>query len=427
MHGTTRTQLRSRRRKAAVGALGAVTLLALAACGSSGSGTSPSAASSTGAAAPGKPLTVLIGSSGDAETTSVTDAVAAWSKQSGTQATVKVASDLGQELTQGFASGQPADVFYVGADSLQGYASNGSLLSYGDQLPNTDDFYKSLRDQFTYNGKLVCAPKDFSTLALVINTDDWAAAGLTDADIPTTWDQLSSVAKKLTTAAHVGLGISGEYARLDVFMAQAGGTMESADGKTATVDSPENLAGLNYIKGLLKDKTAAFAKDLGTGWGGEAFGTGKAAMTIEGNWITGAMSKDYPNIKYKVVELPAGPAGKATLQFTNCWGVAADSGNKTGAVDLVKFLTSKDQQLAAAKAFGVMPSIKSAAAGWSELYPNMSAFITSAAFAKNVVNTKGSAAVITDFNSQLGSLATADPKAILASVQKNLQAAINAG
>ena len=29
------------------------------------------------------------------------------------------------------------------------------------------------------------------------------------------------------------------------------------------------------------------SSDLDAGWGGEAFGTGKAAMTIEGNWING--------------------------------------------------------------------------------------------------------------------------------------------
>jgi multiple sugar transport system substrate-binding protein len=38
----------------------------------------------------------------------------------------------------------------------------------------------------------------------------------------------------------------------------------------------------------------------------------------------------------------------------------------------------------------------------------------------------GAATVITDFNSQLEGIATADPKTILASLQKNLQAALDA-
>ena len=51
-------------------------------------------------------------------------------------------------------------------------------------LKNKSDFYPALVKSFTYNDKFYCAPKDFSTLQLVINTDLWKAAGLTDSDIP---------------------------------------------------------------------------------------------------------------------------------------------------------------------------------------------------------------------------------------------------
>ena len=413
-------------------ASGLVAALALAACsGGSGTPATTTGAPTTGGASPSGqvtasgPLTVLIGSSGDAETAAVTAAVKAWSDKTGLTATVRPASDLNQELSQGFASGEPADVFYGSADSFQGFAANGSLYAYGDQLGDTSDFYPSLVQQFTYQGTFYCAPKDFSTLALVINTDDWTAAGLTDADVPTTWDQLTTVAKKLTTDGRVGLAFNGEYARLGVFLAQAGGTMVSADGKTATADSDANVAGLQYVKDRLNDGSFAYASTVGAGWGGEAFGTNKAAMTIEGNWITGAMTSDYPTIKYKVVELPAGPAGKGTLQFTNCWGIAADSKNQSAAVDLVKSLTSTDQQLAFAKAFGVMPSVKSASDGFKSQFPAMAAFVDSADFAQNTVTANGAAAVITDFNAQLEGLATADPKTILTAVQTNLQAVLD--
>lgn len=413
-----------RRRTLAALTAGTAGLLALTAC--SGGGFDDEGGGSATAASTGSgDLQVLIGSSGDAETDAVNAAVDAWSKDSGTKATVTVASDLAQELSQGFASGDPADVFYVSADAFQGYAANGSLLAYGDQLEAKDDFYPSLVDQFSYDGKLYCAPKDFSTLALEINTDDWAAAGLTDADIPTTWDQLSSAATKLTADGRTGMGFSGEYARIGAFLAQAGGSLVSEDGTTATANSAENVAGLTYVKDLLTSGSAAYASTLGTGWGGEAFGTNKAAMTIEGNWITGAMTNDYPDVKYTVVPLPAGPGGQGTLQFTNCWGIAADSPNQEAAIDLVESLVATDQQLAFAKAFGVMPSVQSAADGWRELYPDMSAFIDSADFAQNVVNAQGAGDVITDFNAQLEGLATGDPKAILDSVQTNLQAVLD--
>jgi multiple sugar transport system substrate-binding protein len=407
----------------ATAAAGAAGLLVLTACG--GSGFDDESGDGAATSGDGGSLRILIGSSGDAETDAVTAAVAAWSEESGVDATVQVASDLNQELSQGFASGEPADVFYVSADQFQTYASNGSLHPYGSELQNADDFYPSLVDQFTYDDQLVCAPKDFSTLGLVINTTAWEAAGLTDADVPTTWDQLTAVAGTLTTGDQVGLGFSGEYARVGAFLAQAGGTLVSEDGTEATADSAENIEGLTYVQQLLASGSAAYAADLGTGWGGEAFGTGAAAMTIEGNWITGALENDYPDVAYRVVELPAGPGGEGTLQFTNCWGVAADSDDQADAVDLVQHLTATDQQLAFSEAFGVMPSVQSAADGWKALFPETTAFIDSADVARNVVNTRGAADVITDFNARLEGLRSGDPAAILASVQTNLQAVLD--
>ena len=369
-----------------------------------------------------KPLSILIGSSGDAETAAVKSAVAAWSKSSGVKATVTVASDLNQQLAQGFSSGKPADVFYLSTDALAGYASNGSLYSYGDKLPNKGDFYPTLVKSFTFDNKLVCAPKDFSTLQLIINTDLWSKAGLTDSDIPTTWDQLSAVAKKLTTGGQTGLVMGGEYARVGAFMTEAGGNLMNADSTKATADSDANLKALQYVKDNLAAGDFKYAADVGAGWGGEAFGKQLGAMTIEGNWITGSQKADYPDVKYKVVPLPKGPAGAGTLQFTNCWGIAADSANKSGALDLVEKLTSKSDQLAFAKAFGVMPSIQSAASEWKKQFPALAPFLDAADYAQNVPSAKGVSDVVTDFNSQVAKLATGDPKAILTSTQKNLEA-----
>jgi len=368
------------------------------------------------------PLTILIGSSGDAETKAVKSAVKDWSDDSGIDAEVTVASDLNQQLAQGFSSGKPPDVFYMSADQFAGYAANGSLLDYGDDLPNADDFYPALVSSFTFDGKFYCAPKDFSTLQLIINTDLWTAAGLTDADIPTNWDQLSAVATKLTTGATTGLVMSGEYARVGAFMAAAGGNLMNDDSTEATADTPENLEALEYVKQNLVAGDFKYAADVGAGWGGEAFGKQLGAMTIEGNWITGALTNDFPDVKYKVVELPEGPAGKGTLAFTNCWGIAADSGNTQGARDLVEKLTSTDDQLAFSKAFGVMPSIKSAADQWKSDNPQLEPFLLGADYAKGVPTAQGAADVVTDFNSQVSQLKTGDPQAILTSTQQNLEA-----
>ena len=411
------------RRLAGAGVLLVTGALTLTACGGSGF-EEPADDAGTGATteltSSDDALSVLIASSGDAETDAVTEAVAAWSEDSGVAAEVQVASDLPQQLSQGFAAGSPPDLFYLSPDAIAGYAANGSLQPYGDLVANADDFYPSLVENFTIDDTFYCAPKDFSTLALVINTELWEDAGLTDADLPTTWDELADVAKTLTTGDQVGLALSNEYQRLGVFMAEAGGGL-LVDGEPVA-DSAGSVEGLEYVQTHLEEGTFAYAADLGSGWGGEAFGKEQAAMVVEGNWITGALSTDFPDVDYQVAELPAGPAGKGTLQFTNCWGMAADSPNQEAALSLVEHLTSTEQQLAFSEAFGPMPSIQSAASDWTSANPDLAAFLDGAEYAQVPPTWAGATDVVTDLNSQLESLETGDPQQILDDAQSNLEA-----
>lgn len=417
-----------------VPAILAACALLLAACGSGfeseapGSTASADPGSSTDASTPaeaGADLTILIGSSGDAETNLVNDLVAEWSAESGVNAEVIVASDLNQQLSQGFSSNNPPDLFYLSTDQMAAYAATDSLEPYAESLSNADDFYPNLREAFTYDGQFMCAPKDFSTLALIINEDMWSEAGLTDDDVPTTWDELASVAEQLTTDDRVGLAYGPEVQRIGVFMAEAGGAFVADDGTTAVVDSPENAEALQYVKDQMAAGTFSYSSDLGAGWGGEAFGNGLAAMVIEGNWIAGAMTNDFPDVNYVVAELPEGPGGKGTIQYTNCWGMAALSDNIPGATSLVEYLTSTDSQLAAAEAFGVMPSVASAAEEWKAAFPEFAAFIDGAEYAINLPAQPGTGDVIGDFNSQLETLPATEPEAILTSVQQSLQAALD--
>ncbi len=418
---------RPTRRAGALVAGASALALTLAACGG-GSGfdddATDDAATGDGDGGGGA-VEILIGSSGDAETRAVEDAVAAWSEESGVEATVSVAADLPQQLSQGFAAGSPPDLFYVGADFFVGYAANGSLMPYADQLDNVEDFYPTLRDSFTYEDELYCAPKDFSTLALFINNEAWSAAGLGEDDVPTTWEELSEVATTLAETSDTGLTFGPEWQRVGTFMAQAGGSLVSEDGTTATVDSPENLEALTFVQELLDSGAAQYPAALGAGWGGEAFGTGAAAMTIEGNWLVGALANDFPDVDYQVVPLPEGPAGPGTLQFTNCWGIGADSANQEQAVELVQHLTSPEQQLEFARAFGVMPSIESAADQWTSEFPEQAAFLESVDFAQGVPTVEGISDVIADFNAQLEGLAGGgDPQGLLTTVQSTLEATL---
>ena len=398
-------------------AVAAGTLVAAGACGS-GFDDNTKTQQSSGPAS----IQIMIASSGDAETKSVQDAAAAWAKSSGNTATVTPAQDIVQQLGQALAGSTPPDVFYVDAARFADYASVGALEPYAQDMAG--QFLPSLNTSFTLDGKLYCAPKDVSTLGLEINTDLWKKAGLTDADYPTTWDQLTAVAQKLKSPGVTPLAIGDTRDRIGAFLVQAGGWWVSKDGKQPTADTPQNEQALTYVQTLLKNGLAKYPKALDAGWAGEAFGKGKAAMTIEGNWIRGALTSDFPNIKYTVRELPAGPAGQGTLSFTQCWGIAAKSTHKQQAISFVQAMTTADQQAAFTKAFGVMPSRVDAQTSYQQQYPDDAAFVAGAKYAQGPVNAPKMDSVLADLDAQIQGLQNGNPKAILQRFDKNAKTAL---
>src|SRR5690606_22254874 len=119
---------------------------------------------------------------------------------------------------------------------------------------------------------------------------------------PTNWDELADVAAALTTDGRAGLSFGLEYARIGVFMNQAGGTLVSEDGTTATADSPENLQALEYVQSLVEAGSLKRRSELGAVRGGEAVGEQRAARGIEAPWLGGALASGCADGRARVVE-----------------------------------------------------------------------------------------------------------------------------
>jgi multiple sugar transport system substrate-binding protein len=136
------------------------------------------------------------------------------------------------------------------------------------------------------------------------------------------------------------------------------------------------------------------------------------------------MKTDYPDTKYTAVPLPAGPGGKGTLAFSQCWGVAAESAHRAAAVDLVTYLTSAKQQLANADAFGVLPSRTSAQTELAAKDPSAKVWLEANAYAQGPVTVAGFDKVLSQFNTDLAALATTEPKTVLGNLQRNGEQAL---
>ena len=295
--------------------------------------------------------------------------------------------DYATAMQAAFASGDYPDVFYVDSSKFYDWVTAGVLADGADKIENPDGIYPSLAAGFTYNGDLYCPPKDFSTLALEYNKDMFDAAGLAYPTADWTWDDLRAAAEKLTTTDAdgnqvLGLILPADFNRWLPFLYQAGGALFDASGAPA-LNTDAATQAIDYYVNLVSDGFAGPASNVDSGWGGEALGKGRAAMVMEGNWVINFMNTTYPDLKWGVSELPQGSAGQATMSYTVCYAVGANTAHADEFWQLVNFLTGEDGALwVAEKSFGVMPTRASAADAWTQRFgTEMQAFVAGADYA----------------------------------------------
>ena len=368
-------------------------------------------------------MALIVSDAGDAAAEALSKAVEAFTKETKVEVDVKPVSDVSQELARGITGEPSIDVVVLNPAQLSSYA--GSLHSWDKGAAAVEDAHPALLTSATRQGKIAAAPRDVSTLALYINTSLWSAAGLSDSDYPTTWEQLDQVAAKLTSGGVVGLTLDASYARVGAFLVQGGGGLTSADGTKATASSEGSVAGLTQVKTLLSSGSAGWGADLPAGSAADAFGQGQAAMVIETEALAKTLADTYSNVSYKVVELPAGSGGKGTLQFPTFYGVVEASKHKADAIKLVEYLTAAERQVALASAAGTVPAGKAAGETWKGKHADQAAFLAGVEYSQPVPSASGTSDIIANFDNELPGLAGGDPASILGSAQVNLQAVLS--
>ena len=401
------------RRTFALTSLGLAAAATLAACSSK---------SKDEATEEGK-MALIVSDAGDAAAEALSKAVEAFTKETKVEVDVKPVSDVSQELARGITGEPSIDVVVLNPAQLSSYA--GSLHSWDKGAAAVKDAHPALLTSATRQGKIAAAPRDVSTLALYINTSLWSAAGLSDSDYPTTWEQLDQVAAKLTSGGVVGLTLDATYTRVGAFLVQGGGGLTSADGTKATASSEGSVAGLTQVKTLLSSGSAGWGADLPAGSAADAFGQGQAAMVIETEALTKTLADTYSGISYKVVELPAGSGGKGTLQFPTFYGVVEASKHKADAIKLVEYLTAAERQVVLASAAGTVPAGKAAGETWKGKHADQAAFLAGVEYSQPVPSASGTSDIIANFDNELPGLAGGDPASILGSAQVNLQAILS--
>ena len=145
--------------------------------------------------------------------------------------------DYPTAMTARFAAHNPPDVFYVDSALASTWADQGVLQPLNSYIAeskyDTAKFFPSLLGAFKVGKQIYGFPKDWSPLAMEINTGMLGAA---KQKVPKTWADLQSVAQKLASSNAVPGGkpicLSPDWARLLAFVYQSGGSLsERAVGR----------------------------------------------------------------------------------------------------------------------------------------------------------------------------------------------------
>ena len=246
--------------------------------------------------------------------------------------------DYSTAMTSRFAARNPPDVFYVDSSVAPAWEQQGVLQPLNSYIAaskyDTSKFYPGLLNAFKAGKTVYGFPKDWSPLAMEINT---GMLGTAHAKAPTNWSTLTAAAQQIKAAGVVHGGapicLAADWARLLPFVFQNKASL-------ATITSPAAAAAVNYYVGLIKSGLAQTPTQLGVGWCGEALGKQKAAIIFEGNWVLPYMKSTFPNTRYGVFPMIGNKTG-GNLGFTVSYSMAKDSQHKQAAWTLLSWLAGK--------------------------------------------------------------------------------------
>jgi ABC-type glycerol-3-phosphate transport system substrate-binding protein len=269
-----------------------------------------------------------------------------------------------EKYTATLAGGDVPDVTYQILPWLNSFLGQGAITpleSLGDTAPLFEGVYESIANgSRAPDGNHYGVPYYGSHFVMAVNTDVWERAG--SPPLPTTYAEMVPFAQKLTfdkNGKHpgepdfdknnievYGFAQPGAWDILtnyiwNYFWAY-GADVSSEDGKDIGFNNEQGRAALQVMKDMV-DSGAATPINLypdAAAWS-EAIVSGRVGMS----WmerLTPEMVEKYPNARVKVLEMPAGPAGKFIVGGAGYLAIPAKSEHKEEALAFIKFATNTE-------------------------------------------------------------------------------------
>ncbi|EEH65743.1 ABC transporter, solute-binding protein [Actinomyces urogenitalis DSM 15434] len=283
-------------------------------------------------------------------------------------------TSLIQKVLQMSSSRTLPDLLMLDNPDLQQIAATGALTPLGDLGFKADGFIDGFVGAGTYDGELYGMGPCANTLGLYYNKDLLDAAGVA---VPTTWDELKAAAKTLTSGDTYGIAFcakasyEGSWQFLPFFW--------SAGADETDIATPEAASALQLWVDLVREGSAS---ESVLNWSetelGEQFTSAKAAMVIDGPWLTTTFDKS--DVNWAVAEIPVPAAGDTAVAPLGgeLWTIpqTGDQAKQAKAMELLQALLDDDTVLDLNTTRFTIPTKEAVDAAYIEALPQMESLVT---------------------------------------------------
>ena len=361
MKRTTRTMI-------ALSAVAAASALALSGCSGAGGGDA-------------EPKTLTVGYSGGGVVDTYMSKIIAQAKKDVPGVTIKTQvyptyDDQLNQLPTQFASGTAPDIIlWDNSAPIAQFADGGAIKPMDDLIKGTkvdlEKYPAALVKGWTIDAKLYAVPSYLQNSGFAYNQTVLSAAGISD--LPKTMDEVGQDAATVKAkTGKPGVVVLDNLFHLTQYAIAFGGGWDY--GKS--IDSAQNVKGVDFLLGLIKNGEGATAKQLGATWDGEAFGKDQAAMSDAGPWYIDFMSSTAPQTKYALEPMPSTQAGKPVVAtYGGGFSISAKTKSPNTAAKVIASLTGDSAQKAIiTTGLGYVPAMTTYAAEYRKATPAYSAF-----------------------------------------------------
>ncbi len=259
----------------------------------------------------------------------------------------------------------------TGPDMWWHHNAYNSLIGDGHVAPLPAEMVAELRtthdniDANMINGELYTFDQGNMTGLIFYNKAMWAEAGLTEDDIPTTWDEMVEVAKQLTVTNDSGeierAGFLPEAVIWWALKYQTGEFNFTPDGSQVFINTEGGRTATQMMSDWINvDKI--YSTNLPPSQ--EALGSDVAAMIYNWGWAAGWLNDNAPDLDWGVFPLPTIDGSAPAVDRMNGEATSVVSAHTSAekqaiAYDFINWYTSDPEKMAEFALTGVAPVLKS--------------------------------------------------------------------